>query len=332
MFEFIPEDILLKLKISDLPLNIKKSYVYPYILQVIEELKNHKINFKMNMWFADEWFVADDTVGMGVPFYMLDLKLIKMEKKHVGFVDGETKQECLNIIRHEIGHVLDNAFKIRQREDFKKIFGDAAKKYPKSYDYKKYSKKFVRNIKDGYAQGHPVEDFAETFAVWLDPNSCWKSKYKLWPAYKKLLYVDKLIKGFKNKKQVVFKKESFDLAADSKITLKKYYSIKKRLYGQNGDDFWDSSLKKVFSGSKIKSPTAYEFLTENRVEIINRLHCHENIRKYRLKKIYTQLRDRSKRLNLKVGSNTVATTKKMGYHFNGLIKVYYDQGRHLTLL
>ena len=48
-----------------------------------------------------------------------------------------------------------------------------------------------------YAQAHPAEDFAETFAVWLTPRSQWRRRYRGWPALQKLEYIDELMTALK---------------------------------------------------------------------------------------------------------------------------------------
>ena len=47
-------------------------------------------------------------------------------------------------------------------------------------------RKFVRHMAGWYAQKHPDEDFAETFAVWLTPRSNWRKRYRGWAALEKL--------------------------------------------------------------------------------------------------------------------------------------------------
>jgi hypothetical protein len=53
--------------------------------------------------------------------------------------------------------------------------------------------RLVQHLRLWYAQSHPDEDFAETFAVWLTPRSNWRKRYEGWPALKKLQYVDELM-------------------------------------------------------------------------------------------------------------------------------------------
>ena len=43
------------------------------------------------------------------------------------------------------------------------------------------SRAYVQHLDYWYAQSHPFEDYAETFAVWLRPSSRWKRRYEGWP-------------------------------------------------------------------------------------------------------------------------------------------------------
>ena len=80
------------------------------------------------------------------------------------------------------GHAIDNAFRLRLRRQRREVFGSPAEPYPEFYTPKPYSKSFVLHLDAWYAQSHPDEDFAETFAVWLTPNSEWRQRYAGWPA------------------------------------------------------------------------------------------------------------------------------------------------------
>ena len=108
-------------------------------------------------------------------------------------VEGGTPEWCMKILRHEAGHAIDNAYKLRQRRRRQQIFGPSYMQYPEYYTPKPYSKSFVLHLDSWYAQSHPDEDFAETFAVWLNPDSDWRARYADWPALKKLEYMDALM-------------------------------------------------------------------------------------------------------------------------------------------
>ncbi len=66
---------------------------------------------------------------------------------------------------------------------------------PSTYRPRPYSRSFVTHHDDWYAQAHPDEDFAETFAVWLTPGLDWRARYAGWKALEKLEYVDELMKS-----------------------------------------------------------------------------------------------------------------------------------------
>ena len=72
-------------------------------------------------------------------------------------------------------------------------FGKASRPYPDIYRPRPASRDFVLHLGHWYAQSHPTEDFAETFAVWLQPRARWRREYQGWPALRKLEYVDELM-------------------------------------------------------------------------------------------------------------------------------------------
>ena len=80
----------------------------------------------------------------------------------------------MQILRHEAGHAFDNAYELRRRRRRVRLFGRPSTPYPDFYLPKPYSKSFVLHLDSWYAQSHPDEDFAETFAVWLTPDSDWR--------------------------------------------------------------------------------------------------------------------------------------------------------------
>ena len=109
-------------------------------------------------------------------------------------VEGGDYEWCMKILRHEAGHALDNAYQLQRRRKRQRLFGSSSTPYPEYYTPKPYSKSFVLHLDSWYAQSHPDEDFAETFAVWLKPGSQWHERYDDWPAIKKLEYIDELMR------------------------------------------------------------------------------------------------------------------------------------------
>lgn len=177
-----------------------RGHVLKAIKKVESELADKGIDLKIKYWISEEWFTPDSTVGIAIPFYLCSPKLMDLEKHMVGTVEGSTYTNAVKILRHEMAHVLDNAYQLRRLKSRQRVFGKSSRPYPTRYVYAPTDERFVRHLPGGYAQAHPCEDFAETFAVWLDPRSCWKKRYANTPAMKKLKYIDELINEIKFQK------------------------------------------------------------------------------------------------------------------------------------
>lgn len=185
---------LLTTRVKDLKLNIEES-MKPYFDVLKKELKAKKIDPWPDFYFGNEWGCVDKTISICIPFYFANEELKTLEGSTI------TQEELTKILRHETGHTINYAYKLWKRKDWKEIFGNFNKKYPKNYiqkvnpwsrDYVKY----MHYVEDPhYAQRHPDEDWAETFAVWLDSKSRWQKRYDNWPiALQKLNYIDQLTK------------------------------------------------------------------------------------------------------------------------------------------
>ena len=149
--------------------------------------------FRPYFWLSNEWFTPDAHSGIAIPFYLAHPRLRQLERRQMYEVEGGTERWCMRILRHEVGHALDNAYRLHFRRRYRELFGSWAAPYPKFYQPKPYSKSYVIHLDMWYAQAHPAEDFAETFAVWLRPGSGWRQRYAGWPALRKLEYVDELM-------------------------------------------------------------------------------------------------------------------------------------------
>lgn len=227
------EEKLLNLPINSFELSLRHSaFLYPLVKQVFYELENKGFFlFKPHVYLGDEWFSPSGEPAISIPFYLAHPKLKKLEKKHTGEAEGETRSWCLALLRHEIGHCFDHAYGLSKTPLWVKTFGNPRKKYdPDHYSYDPKSKDFVTNLEDYYAQAHPEEDFAETFAVWLEkPKKAWEKEYKLKPkALKKLYYVDKVLTNLEDKSISVSSKNLISKASKLRIFLKTYYHRKRR--------------------------------------------------------------------------------------------------------
>lgn len=188
---------------------------------------------KIEKYFGDEWFCPTQSTAIAIPFWLADEKLMQIERELVGFVEGETDDEFMRLLRHEAGHCVDHAYGLSKRGDWRKIFGDPGVNYdPDSAATIPGHPDFVENLSGGYAQTHPEEDFAETFAVWLATSgnergfkASWSQIYRSRPAaLRKLLFVDQLMQEVCNKKPKKLTNQKICNARRIRKSLGKYYS------------------------------------------------------------------------------------------------------------
>ena len=159
--------------------------------EIRRDLQRRGMRFRPHVWLSEEWFSPDGVPGIAVPFYMAHPRLMRLERQFMDEVEGGNANWLTRILRHEIAHALDNAYRLRRRKEWRRVFGRASRPYPDIYRPRPASRDFVLHLGHWYAQSHPTEDFAETFAVWLQPKARWRREYQGWPALRKLEYVDR---------------------------------------------------------------------------------------------------------------------------------------------
>ncbi len=295
-----PNNSLLNSPLCLLTLQIKGSLAEECIQIVREELKAKGINFHFHFWISDDWFCADGIPGIALPFYLFNKEISKLEKERIGFIEGSTKIECLKLIRHEVGHAIDNAYDLRSCQEREILFGSSTLKYPKEYIRKPFSKSYVKHIRENYAQAHPDEDWAETFAVWLDPKSNWKEKYKNWKALEKLNYVDRTMKSIKGKRPRLKNKDTVDEISTLGITLRTYLNRKAKIKSKYKAPIFGKNLSKVFSPGRKNN--ALKFIALNESELCIRVAKNTNQYHYIVRDVLKELKGecRDKSLTLKM--------------------------------
>jgi hypothetical protein len=175
---------LLEWRFRDLGLSIRNSDIAPDIEHLFASLERRGIRFRPHVWLSTDWFSPDGIPGIAVPFYAAHPRLTRLERRMKGEAEGGNRYWRRRILRHEAGHAIDTAYGLRRRADWRGIFGPASKPYPRAYSARPASRRFVLHLGHWYAQSHPTEDFAETFAVWLQPKARWRREYAGWPALK----------------------------------------------------------------------------------------------------------------------------------------------------
>jgi hypothetical protein len=240
------KEALLDFRICDLQLRLEHSAVSPQIEQLYNELKRRHLKFRPHFWFSDEWYCPDGIPGVAIPFFLAHPKLRQLEMDFMLEVEGGDPRWCMKLLRHETGHAILNAYKLTQDRGWRATFGNPNAAYKDTYLPKPYSKRFVINLPGWYAQSHPHEDWAETFAVWLDPRSDWRHRYQHWHAINKLHYVDSVMQTITAKTALLRNKHTEYPADKIKMTLRQFYAEKRRRYGLDSPEFFDVDLHKLF--------------------------------------------------------------------------------------
>ncbi len=222
---------LLQVQLQDLGVDWRGTYVSPLVQKLQRELDGKGIHLKPLIWVSDEWFCPDGINGFAVPFYLLHPKLMKLERDMIGRVEGELTEECMKLLRHEVGHVIDNAFGLRRSKKRQALFGLSSQPYPKAYRPSFDPGDFVNHLGEGYAESHPDEDWAETFAVWLDPSSQWQQTYRGTKAFEKLCLVDQLMTTIAGKRPVYGHKQVIDPLSKDRRTIFSFYQSKQKQLG-----------------------------------------------------------------------------------------------------
>lgn len=288
----LTDEEILQMRVRDLKLQIQGSSLEPLIEKLYEELASKSISFHPPCYLADEWLCPDKEPIIGIPFFLAHPRLKNIEQKIMFEVEGGTEKSCMKLLRHESGHALNYAYELYKKTRWRELFGPFSARYSDYYHYQPYSKRFVIHLKDNYAQAHPDEDFAETFAVWLTPNSHWQEKYRGWPVIKKLQYVDNLMKKVGNQSPVTTTKGNPPWSASRMIsTLTGFYDRKRETLGSSFHGFYDDSLKELFrAGSSTSSMTkASNLLRLHRRQIINNVARWTGHRKYDIHQLVSRI-------------------------------------------
>lgn len=266
-WEDLPLEELLEIRICDLGLGIEDTPLEQRIERLYEEMAARGLNFRPHCWLSEEWFSPDGIPGIAIPFYLAHPRLMRLERRMMLEVEGGTEEWCMKILRHEAGHAIDNAYGLHRRRSWTQIFGKYSQPYPDCYQVRPYSRSYVQHLDPFYAQSHPAEDFAETFAVWLKPRSGWRKQYAGWGAYKKLEYVEELMAEIPDMEAVSRTKMRIDSLPRIRKTLGQHYQEQQDRYRVGEQIFDDETLLQLFTDNPRKStPSAWSFFVKHRAE------------------------------------------------------------------
>ncbi len=244
---------LLKTSISAFDLTIEGSPLERFVDRLHREMEARGFRFKPEVYLTDIWGCPDRTPVIGVPFYLADPRLVRLEEEQAGEV--EDPRTIMMLLRHEAGHAVNYAYRLWRRPSWREIFGPFTKPYRDVFHPDRASRHYVRHIAAypygrTYAQKHPDEDFAETFAVWLTPRSDWRGRYRNWPVIRKLLYVDRLMKDIRGSAPESRRGRHLRPVDRMNLTLAEHYGKKAERFRRDARGYVDDSLHDAFPASR----------------------------------------------------------------------------------
>jgi hypothetical protein len=324
----LSDEQLLERRISTLGLSLEGTALDPLINQLCDELSANGLAFRPPCHIGDEWFVPIGIPAIFIPFFLVHDRLRALERTMMLEVEGETPEWFMKLMRHEAAHAYSYAYQLQRKKKWQKLFGKTSSETtPTTYRPRPFSRSYVVHLEDWYAQAHPDEDFAETFAIWLTPGLDWRTRYAGWRAVEKLEYIDELMHSLAGKPPThlpSYREADYNCL---NVKLKTYYARKRKLYQDTYPDFYDADLRQLFGAPA--GIRAGVYLRRRKRRLLNSVCQWTNEKKYRVNKLLTRLADRADQLGLHVLNDdpqqdfrvtAFITTLVMNYLFTGRFK------------
>lgn len=295
---------LLNTRVCDFDLSARSPRLAPFVRQLYRELEAKKLRFRPPCYLTDTWGCPDRVPVIGIPFYLADDRLARIEEEQTGEV--EDTHAIMMLLRHEAAHAFNYAYRLWERPEWAGTFGSFSQPYRDVFEPNPRSRSFVQHITTyhygpTYAQKHPDEDFAETFAVVITPRSGWRRKYRMWPVYRKLELVERLIKEIGPRPPLVSDGERWRPIESLEMTLAEHYGRRAEHFRAAAQGYVDDRLRAVFDTVGRGDAVALAaFLRKHREGLIGRMVRWSGLREEDAAAILTKLEERAEALGLEV--------------------------------
>jgi hypothetical protein len=325
----LPDEALLDRRIRSLRLTLDGTPLQPLIQQLYNELGAHGLAFHPPCHVGDEWFVPVGIPAIFIPFFLVHDRLRHLERNQMLEVEGETPEHFMRLMRHEAAHAYSYAYGLYRKKRWQQTFGLASTEEREFYRPQPYSRSFVVHLEDWYAQSHPDEDFAETFAVWLTPGADWRARYQGWKALQKLEYVDELMRSIAGRPPAhlpAYRHEDYDFL---NVKLRTYYAKKRAQYADAYPDFYDTDLRQLFPLSA-ESPgvrRASLWLRACRRRLLETVCEWTNERRYRVNALLGRLTLRCSQLGLHARTDDPAQEARVAAFVTTLVMNHLYTGK-----
>lgn len=295
---------MLHTRICDLGLRIEGSSLEPFTERLGREFAAKGMAYRPSFYLTDSWGCPDRVPIIGIPFYLADKRLARIEEEQTGEIEDESM--VMMLMRHEAGHTVSYAYRLWKDPDWADVFGPFSKPYREVFHPQPSSREFVRHIYASqygrtYAQKHPDEDFAETFAVWLTPRSAWRRRYKFWPALRKLQYVDALMRRVAKRKPRRLGGRLLNPVEGMTMPLAEHYGQRTERFRAAAQGFVDDRLRVVFPRFAGNSAIpARDLLQKHHKDLLERLVRWSSLEEGDADAILLKLEDRASALRLRL--------------------------------
>lgn len=300
---------MLEVRLCDLGLELERSELASTVAELIADLRARGLKrFRPRFWLSSDWFSPDGLAGVALPFYLAHPRLVRLERKMMQAVEGGGLEARRKLLRHEVGHALDNGYRLHERRGWREHFGAFSTPYEPHYRPQPHSRAFVQHLPHWYAQSHPAEDFAETFAVWLQPEATWRRRYQGWPALKKLDYVDRLMRDLADRPPRDGTRGAYEPLEELDVTLGDYYAVKRKRYAVRFPFAFDRGLRRAFVRAlpSDKRLSAAKFLRRIRPELVRRVLNVSDTNAYTVEQVLHDMVLRARELRLVVDGSTAS--------------------------
>jgi Putative zinc-binding metallo-peptidase len=328
-FETAPPDLkpLLSQRVSELGLKLEGSPIERYVADLYRELERKGLKrFRPPTYLTDEWGCPDEEPIIGIPFYLADAKLARLEKE---IDDVEDAREIRMYLRHEAGHAFNYAYKLYETPEWRELFGPFNRPYRDRYKPVPFDRSFVRHMEGWYAQKHPDEDFAETFAVWLTPRSRWRQRYRGWPAMLKLRYIDRTAHRVSDTEPPVRLASTDITVEEMNMTVEEFFR-EQQPAPEPVDVALEHDLPDFFVRRRKDARPAADFLREHRATLVNKIEYWTGVRRSVIRALVAKLEETAARLGLAVPSTAeAATLMEVTTYATTLVMNYLTHGRFI---
>src|SRR6185437_8315699 len=323
------DEELLAIRICDLGVRIEGSELEPRLRQFHEDLALRGVALRPDCYLGDEWFSPEGACAIAIPFYLAHPRLKALELRLMLEVEGGTAEWCQMLLRHECGHAVDHAYKFSARPAWQSIFGSPETEYtPETYTPRPYSRSFVRHLPNWYAQAHPDEDFAETFAVWLSaPMEELRRRYQGWKALAKLEYVDRLMQEAAATPLKIRRGRRMSEVSRLSKTLARHYAARRKLYAEDFPDFYDADLRAIFLKGEAGADSAARAMRRHHAALIAAIVQWTGQRKYTVDMLVRKLTLRCQALKLPSPRDPVALHMELAAYLSALVTNHLYTGK-----